>query len=87
MMDRKDHIISTLTQLNDDLRNKLVNLSADAGMQLAAKDEQIAKLTEALKRPPAANGHGSSDAASNIGKTVKTQDDVVTAFNPVKAAA
>jgi hypothetical protein len=73
MMDRKDHVINTLTQLNDDLRNKLVNLSADAGMQLAAKDEQIAKLTEALRKPNAPinpdhaiNGHDITDAADAV---------------------
>jgi hypothetical protein len=38
-MDRKDHIIAVLTQLNDDLRAKLVNLYADAKLAEQEKDE------------------------------------------------
>lgn len=77
MMDRKDHVINTLTQLNDDLRNKLVNLSADAGMELAAKDEQIVKLTEAIRKlhdapinpDDDANGRDSTDAPDAVRPT------------------
>jgi hypothetical protein len=44
MMDKKDHVIAALMQLNDDLRGKLVNLYADSKMVVEEKEREIEEL-------------------------------------------
>jgi hypothetical protein len=42
--DRKDELILALTEMVQELVNKNINLRVDAGLQLKAKDAELARL-------------------------------------------